>query len=236
MHHVVDKYILFSRQLGYKQKQVLTMNSATLLFAGLMSVIFGGCALSNIEEPKYEVIRDYGEFELRQYQPTIVAETTVSGEFASSANVGFRRLANYIFGGNRSKTKIAMTAPVTSTSENPASEKISMTAPVAQVATGSNQWLISFTMPSKYTMATLPEPIDPLVRLRAIPAATYAAIQFSGFNSAALVEEKTTTLRSLAARENLNLADRVLYARYNPPWTPWFIRRNEILIETKTAP
>ena len=187
--------------------------------------------MSKIEEPKYEVVSDYGDFELRRYDPSIVAETSVTGEFSTSANVGFRRLANYIFGGNKSQAKIAMTAPVTTTGDQPTSEKISMTAPVAQVATGSDQWLITFTMPSKYTMDTLPEPLDPMVRLRAVPGSTFAVIRFSGFNSASLVEEKTAALRSYAAREQISLTDHVLYARYNPPWTPWFLRRNEILYE-----
>ena len=219
-----------------EKMEAAPMYAVRLLFVGLMLATLGGCAVSKIEEPKYEVVRDFGEFELRQYQPTIVAETTVSGEFSSSANVGFRRLANYIFGGNKSKVNMEMTAPVTSTTENSTSEKISMTAPVSQVATGVNQWVISFTMPSKYTMTTLPEPLDPLVRLRAIPSATYAVIRFSGFNSMALVEEKTASLKTLAANEKIGLKDRVLYARYNPPWTLWFLRRNEILIETKDSP
>ena len=212
------------------------MNPARFLGASLMLGLLGGCALSKIEEPQYEVIRAFDDFELRRYQPVIVAETVVDGEFSSSAKIGFRRLARYIFGGNKSKLQIEMTAPVSTTAESSTSEKISMTAPVSQVAVGVDQWVISFTMPAKYTMATLPEPLDPLVRLRAIPVSTYAAIQFSGFNSASLVEEKTSKLRSLAAQAKISLSDRVHYARYNPPWTPWFIRRNEILIETIATP
>ncbi len=209
------------------------MRIVRLLFAGLLLATVEGCVMSKVEEPKFEVVRDYGEFELRRYQPTIVAETVVDGEFGSSSNVGFRRLANYIFGGNKSKVKMAMTAPVTSSTESTSSEKISMTAPVSQVASGTDKWIISFTMPSEYSMATLPEPLDPAVLLREVPGATYAAIRFSGINSASLVEEKTATLRTLAAKENIRLKDQVIYARYNPPWTLWFLRRNEILIETK---
>lgn len=204
-----------------------------LLITGLILVTAEGCVMSKIEEPKYEVVRDYGAFELRRYQPTIVAETVVDGEFDSSSSVGFRRLANYIFGGNKSKVSMEMTAPVTAAAGHSTSEKISMTAPVSQVASGTGKWTISFTMPSSYTMATLPEPLDPAVQLRQIPGATYAALRFSGLNSATLVEEKTESLRSLAAKENVKLQDRVIYARYNPPWKPWFLHRNEILIETQ---
>lgn len=209
------------------------MRHGRLLLTVLILATAEGCVMSNIEEPKYEVVRDYGEFELRQYAPTIVAETVVDGEFDSSSSVGFRRLANYIFGGNKSKLKMAMTAPVTSAAASSPSEKISMTAPVSQVASGTDKWTISFTMPSSYTMATLPEPLDPAVQLREVPGATYAALRFSGFNSASLVAEKTARLRTLASKERITLQDRVIYARYNPPWKPWFLRRNEILIETQ---
>lgn len=209
------------------------MQQVRLMATWMMLATAQGCVMSKIEEPKYEVVRDYGEFELRRYQSTIVAETVVDGEFSSSSNIGFRRLANYIFGDNKSKVTMDMTRPVTAAAESLPSEKISMTAPVSQVASGHGRWIISFTMPSAYTMATLPEPLDPAVQLREVPGATYAALRFSGFNSATLVEEKTACLRSLAAKENVRLQDRVIYARYNPPWKPWFLRRNEILIETQ---
>ena len=212
------------------------MRIVRLINAILILATAEGCVMSKIEEPKYEVVRDYGEFELRRYHPTIVAETVVDGEFGSSSSVGFRRLANYIFGGNKSKVKMEMTVPVTSSPDGSSSEKISMTAPVSQVASGADKWIISFTMPSEYTMATLPEPLDPAVQLREVPGATYAALRFSGFNSAAQVEEKAASLRTLAAQEKIRLKDRVVYARYNPPWTLWFLRRNEILIETKSEP
>ena len=126
-----------------------------------------------------------------------------------------------------------MTAPVSSTTQQPTSEKINMTAPVSQVAAGIDRWIITFTMPSNYTLETLPDPLDPQVRLRALPSSTFAAIRFSGFNSATLVAEKTQILRDLAAKEGITLSDQVSYARYNPPWTLWFLRRNEILIEAK---
>ncbi len=209
------------------------MSAFKLLSLALILLISAGCVMSKIEEPKFEIVRNYGEFELRRYEPTVVAETLVTGMFADSANVGFRRLANYIFGGNKSKTKMEMTAPVSSSPGTAPAEKISMTAPVSQVGAGADQWLIAFTMPSKYTINTLPEPLDPLVTLREIPAATFAVIQFSGFNSASLVAEKTAELRSLAAKEKISLSERAVYARYNPPWTPWFLRRNEVLIEAK---
>jgi len=201
----------------------------TVLFLNML----GGCTLSQIEEPKYEVIKKYEDFELRKYQPTVVAETEVIGEFSASASIGFRRLANYIFGSNKTKTQIKMTAPVSTEAPQPTSEKINMTAPVSQVAAGSDRWVISFTMPSNYSLETLPDPLDPQVRLRAVPASTFAAIRFSGFNSATLVEEKTKTLRDMATKAGVALSDRVIYARYNPPWTLWFLRRNEILIEAK---
>lgn len=190
-----------------------------------------GCFLSHVEEPNYEVVQKFDEFEIRTYPPIINAETVVEGDFAESANVGFRRLANYIFGQNRRNAEIAMTSPVGMTSATSESQKIAMTAPVSQIAQSTNSWRITFTMPSQYSLEELPQPLDPLVVLVPKAAKKYSVLRFSGFNSQANVDEKTTKLRQLAAQQGLALTSQAIYARYNPPWTPWFLRRNEILIE-----
>lgn len=188
--------------------------------------------MSRIEEPKFELISESEDFQVRQYGPTIVAETIVEGDFYEAPNEGFRRLAGYIFGKNKSKGKIAMTAPVSMVANS--SEKIAMTAPVSQVPVSvngnPNQWLITFTMPSSYTMQTLPEPDDARVMLRQLPGYKAAVVRFSGFNSDESVRKNTQRLESFIKSQNLKAAGRPIYARYNPPWTPWFLRRHELII------
>lgn len=184
---------------------------------------------SKTEEPKFKVIISESEFEVREYEPRIIAETRVSGEFADAPNRGFRILADYIFGNNTKKSEIAMTAPV---SQEMTSESIAMTAPVSQERASDNKWIITFTMPSKYTMESLPKPNDNRVTIRQLPSGKFAAVKFSGMNSQTTVKEKTTSLRSwLTSKNHTAKSSEPLYARYNPPWTPWFWRRNEILIE-----
>ncbi len=194
----------------------------------LLMIALEGCVTSKIEEPKFKVIQSESEFEIREYEPRIIAETRVSGEFADAPNRGFRILADYIFGNNTKKTEIAMTAPV-SQEKN---ESIAMTAPVSQEKASNNEWIITFTMPSKYTMESLPRPNDNRVVIRQLPPGTFAAVRFSGLNSQNTVKEKTASLRSwLTSKNHKAKGSEPLYARYNPPWTPWFWRRNEILIE-----
>lgn len=184
---------------------------------------------SKIEEPKFKVVISESEFEVREYEPRIIAETRVSGEFADAPNRGFRILADYIFGNNTKQTEIAMTAPV---SQEKKSESIEMTAPVSQERALDNEWIITFTMPSKYTMDSLPKPNDSRVVIRRLPPGKFAAVKFSGMNSQTTVKEKTTALRAwLTSKNQTAKSSEPLYARYNPPWTPWFWRRNEILIE-----
>ena len=193
-----------------------------------ISLSLGGCVTGTIEEPKYKIIEAEGDFEIREYAPRIVAETLVSEAFDRAPNVGFRRLADYILGNNESKQSIAMTSPV---AQEPQSEKIAMTAPVGQERAKDNLWVITFTMPSSYTMETLPKPKNPEVKLKQLPPAKFAVIKFSGFNRAKTVEEKTNELNAWLKARSTKAKGQAIYARYNPPWTPWFLRRNELLIE-----
>ena len=183
----------------------------------------------SVKTPKYDIVTSDDSIEVRRYEPLIVAETKVRGEFGDAANIGFRRLANYIFGGNKAQTKIAMTAPVAQTAF---SEKIAMTAPVAQSEV-DGAFVIAFTMPADYTLATLPIPNDPSVTLRAVPAQKVAAIRFSGFWSESRYKEHLTILQDWMQERGFAAAATPTWARYNPPWTPWFLRRNEILIDIR---
>lgn len=178
------------------------------------------------EEAKYTVIMKEESFELRQYESHIVAETMVEGDFDSAGSDGFRRLFKYISGENQKKQSIAMTAPV---SQDTGAEKIAMTAPVSQERTGG-KWRIAFVMPSEYTLDTLPEPADPKVSLRQVPSRRMAAITYSGSWSRERYEKHRALLETFILKKNLQPLGEPVLARYNSPFTLWFLRRNEVLI------
>lgn len=199
------------------------------------------------EEPRYDVVDRLGEVEVRSYPSLLWAETAVEGEFAPAGNAGFRRLASYIFGGNQvpggaeASTKISMTAPV---AMRPArGERIPMTAPVAMrpaTDTAAPQatrpvWVIAFAMPAEWTLETIPRPLDPAVSLRQAPGRTVAALRFSGTWSPERFAERERELLDLVATSRWRVAGPVETARYDPPWTPWFMRRNEVLVELLPA-
>ncbi len=178
------------------------------------------------EEPAYTVELKDGDFEIRRYAPVLAAEVTVSGERSAAINQGFRLLADFIFGNNRSKAKIDMTAPVT----QQASEKIAMTVPVTQQAAGTD-WKVRFMMPAKYTAETLPAPNDSRVRIVAEPEKRFATIRFSGWSSDANLSEHKAGLEAWVAARGLKPAGPPIAAFYNPPWSLPFLRRNEYLVE-----
>ncbi len=202
------------------------------LFALLGLIIFGGTQAMAVEEPPYISIVIDGKFEIRDYPELTIAEVSVPGGQWEASNKGFQILAGYIFGGNKGKKSIAMTAPV---SLEPVGEKLAMTAPVSQSPTESG-WVVRFTMPAGYTLDKLPEPNDPTIRLATVPAYRAAVLRFSGWVQHGDYAEKTEELRQLAARHGYPKATGpALLAQYNPPWTLWFMRRNEIILPV-TAP
>ena len=197
----------------------------------LMGAVTGLAALlpglaSAVEEAEYRVLQKDGVFELREYAASIVAETRVSADFEDAGNRAFRMLFRYIDGNNEAQQEIAMTAPV---SQSPAPQKIAMTAPVGQRREGDG-WVVSFMMPAAYTMDTIPRPSDPSVQLRTIPAHRAVAIRYSGFWSEGRYREHLQELMAWIDRQGLEAAGDPVWARYDPPFKPWFMRRNEILI------
>lgn len=183
------------------------------------------------ETPKYAILRADGDFELRLYEPRIVAEVSVEGELDTASRLGFRLLADYIFGNNR----VAATPSVTVTPGT--SSKIAMTAPVSLepirqgvAFTESREWRVEFTMPSEYTLATLPKPNNAAVSIRSVPAKTYAAVRYSGLNTDRRVNDEKERLSNWIKKEGLVANGLPELARYNPPWTLPILRRNEILI------
>jgi effector-binding domain-containing protein len=193
----------------------------------LLLLLLTGCAVSDVKEPAFTVLETHEAISVREYAPMLVAEVTMSGERNKAINDGFRVLADYIFGNNRSQQKIAMTAPVT----QQASEKIAMTAPVIQQSDPQGQgWLVRFVMPANYTTETLPQPVDSRVRIISVPAHKMVVIRFSGTSSAANLSEHEQALRTWLASSSYKSNGGPVYAFYNPPWTlPWW-RRNEILM------
>ncbi|MCE7030786.1 SOUL family heme-binding protein [Jiella avicenniae] len=169
------------------------------------------------EEPDYDVVRADGPVEIRDYEAMIVAETVKSGYHEKARRMGFMTLADYIFAKNRPGKKIKMTTPV-----------------LQQLAEGegrSKGWAVRFVMPKKFTLASLPEPGSSDVALKDVSARRVAAIRFSGNFTATLASKHLMTLYNYLADNNLKQKGDPEYAFYNPPWTPGFLKRNEILIE-----
>jgi len=193
----------------------------------LLPFFLGSCVTVGIEKSKYTVIQKQGKFEIRQYEPQIVAETIVDTDFGDAGNAAFRRLFNYISGDNQKKEPIKMTAPV---SQKSSSEKISMTAPVNQQKS-EDKYVVSFLMPGKYTMDALPEPLDSSVKLRQVPARKIAAVRYSGSWSRKRYESHKGSLEEFIRDKNLTkTGEEPIWARYDPPFQLWFLRRNEVLI------
>jgi effector-binding domain-containing protein len=182
------------------------------------------------EKPEYTVIQEEGNFQLREYKPYIVAETTVGGEdFSEVSNNGFRILADYIFGNNTKRESLEMTSPVTIEESQEQSVKIPMTSPVEMYGKDGT-YVMTFMMPSEYMMETLPLPNDERVKLREIPARRVAAIEFSGGWSQESARERTEELKVWMSQQGLTAAGEPIFARYDPPFVPWFLRHNEILV------
>jgi hypothetical protein len=182
---------------------------------------------SAIEEPKYTVVRQYDGFEIREYAPYFVAEVVVPGPADEAGNQGFRILAGYIFGKNKGERKISMTAPVT---QAPAPAKIETTAPVTQAAVNGG-YVVQFTMPSEYTLDTLPEPLDAQVKLKEVSGGRFAVIRYSGTWSEGNYKQHLEKLERGLEAAGLRTTGSPIYSRYNAPFVPWFMRRNEVWLK-----
>ncbi len=165
------------------------------------------------EQQPYEVLKQYPGFELRRYPEHLVAEVDVTGSFGVAGNLAFPKLARYIGGHNRASRKVAMTAPV-----------------VQEQDPRSGVFVVGFVMPSGIAADDVPQPLDSSVRTRRIPAQTAAALTFSGRWSRSTYEARTEELLDLLAKAQLSVVGRPRYARFDPPWTPWFLRKNEVVI------
>lgn len=220
-------------------------------FSFSVLLLISGVAMAT-EEPNYTILMHHEDIELRRYDEQLVAQTWVTGSQDTASRQGFKILADYIFGNNtRSKnagndesgsSKINMTAPVMMQPQNNSddessnknkSSKIAMTAPVMMQKTdkADKQWRMQFIMPSHYTMQTLPKPNNSAITIIELPVKTYAVIKFSGLAGMQKVEDKTQELQKWMQSQELKAKSIPELARYNPPWTLPFMRRNEIMIE-----
>ena len=165
------------------------------------------------EQQVYEVLEEHLGFELRRYPEHLVAETEVGGPFELAGNLAFPRLARYIGGHNRSSRKVAMTAPV-----------------VQEQDPRSRRYVVGFVMPAGLSAEELPAPADPSVHTRRVPAETAAAVRFSGRWSRRTYEKQAARLLDAVRAAGLEVVGEPRYARFDPPWTPWFLRRNEVVV------
>jgi hypothetical protein len=183
------------------------------------------------EQPKYIVTEADEDFELRQYETYLVVETIVEGDTDEAGSEGFRRLFKFISGENKGKQKISMTAPV---SQEARPEKIPMTVPVSQEKVGK-AWGITFVLPSRYTLDTVPQPLDPRITVKEVPQRLVAAITYSGTWSIHRFEKKKALLLEYINKKGLIATGEAQWARYNSPFSLWFLRRNEVLIPVQTG-
>ena len=203
-----------------------------LLILALIAPLLTACTVFGIrsaEEAPHEVLAEDGEIQIRRYRAAIVAETAVDGEYDETGSTAFNRLGGYIFGNNKKRQEIAMTTPVV---REEASEEIAMTVPVLQERSGRS-WTMTFVMPAEYSLETLPEPLDPAVKLRKQPPRTVATIRYSGPIREERIDEKAAELRAWLKENGYTAASSSRSAGYDPPWTLSFLRRNEVHIDVE---
>ena len=212
-------------QLDQFWRPVAILWTSTLL-------MFSNPAMS-IEEPKFTLLEKEQSFELRTYQPRLIAEVFVDGDMSEASSKGFKLIADFIFGNNTAQSgkseKISMTAPV---AVKASAEKISMTAPVG-LQQANNGWRVYFVMPSQYSLQTLPKPNNPQVTIKAMPIQKFAVVRFSGLVGEEKMNMKLAELNQWIKRKNFKALSNPELARYNPPWTLPFLRRNELMVEVE---
>jgi len=200
-----------------------------LATALLLWILSGYLATRNIAMPPYTVVAAKQDYEIHRYEPFIVAETLREGDPAEALSAGFNELFRYITGTNAESSKIKMTAPVLRSPEQQGT-KIPMTAPVLRHGAGTGT-VIAFIMPPGSTLERLPRPTSPAVTLREVPARSVAVVTFSGYSTEGAIEEKTESLLQSLKRDGVAPRSEPGVALYDPPGTPPFMRRNEVMVE-----
>lgn len=185
------------------------------------------------EQQPYEVLQENDAFELRRYPAHVVAEVELDGTFEDAGNRAFRALFGYISGDNRSQQTVAMTAPVVQ--QATASQKIAMTSPVVQAKGADDSYVVAFVLPATMTVDTAPVPTDPQVRVRAVPERVAAAARYSGRWTQSSYDRHLRELLTAVAAAKLAPVGPPRFARFDPPFKPWFLRRNEVIQDVASA-
>lgn len=186
------------------------------------------------EQQRYGVLARFPDFELRRYPAHLVAEVEVESSFADAGNQAFGVLVAFISGRNSTRGRVAMTAPVV---QEQASTRIAMTSPVVQEFSGEpGRQVVGFVMPAEFTLDTLPMPSDPRIKVREITTQVAAATTFTGRWTERLYQEQLAHLRSAVAMASLEISGPPRFARFDPPWTPWFLRHNEVVLPVVDDP
>ena len=181
------------------------MRFPLLTMLTLLTSILPACA--KYESPEYTIVRRDGEFEIRDYPALTVVSTPMQHRGADGS---FMKLFRYISGRNEKVQKISMTTPV--------------------FMTGTESGTMSFVVPKEVARKGAPTPSNPEVSLHEFTAARYAVYRFSGSGRSGPSEKAAAKLLAWAESQHLHTAGSALFAYYNPPWTPGFMRRNEVLI------
>jgi SOUL heme-binding protein len=188
--------------------------------------------VAGIEEAKYSVIAQKTGYEIRRYEPALIAQTAMPTMSREDTGQAFRAIAGYIFGGNERQDKIAMTSPVIMDAK---SEKIAMTAPVVMGRDLGGAGMMAFVLPAKYkTLEDLPKPKDPRVTLRLLDGRTVAALRFSWYATQSRVTEKSAELKTVIARDGLKALSEPYLASYDPPFSIPMLKRHDILIDIQS--
>jgi len=206
------------------------------------------------EEPKYTILHRQEGYEIREYDPAVIAEVVVEGPYRYAMNRGFNLLADYIFGNNRRRDSIPMTKPVTAAERIPMttpvmaseslpmtipvtiSEKVPMTAPVTEAPGPGDSWRVAFFAPSRYSLNTMPVPNNPAVHIKQLPKRKLAVLRFRGLATAQRVEKERENLRAMLARDSLHPLEPGTVARFDPPFVPALFMHNEIQVEIAEDP
>ena len=203
-------------------------------FSVLFIPLLSGCSVfgvNNVEEASYDLIRTEDNYELRLYQPMVIAETYVEGDFNGAGDKAFRKLFNYISKENTSASKIAMTAPVIANqAQSEISENIDMTVSVLEERSDQG-WRYMFVLPANYSKKTAPVPLDENVKISTMPLKKVAILRFAGLRDEKVIKQKTVLLEQWIEANSLTPVSKPRWAGYNPPWTLPFLRRNEVMID-----
>ena len=176
-----------------------------LIMLALLTSLLPGC--SKYESPDYQVLRSEGAFQIRDYPALTVVSTTMHH---GGTDGSFMKLFRYISGRNEQSAKISMTTPV--------------------LTTGTTSGTMSFVLPKAVAIKGAPAPSNSDVTLHELPGARYASYRYSGSSNPGSGEKAAAKLLAWAQEQHLHTEGYPIFAYYNPPWTPGFMRRNEVMI------